>query len=286
MQVILGQAPTARPTGASIARARLRLGHGAPTLALAAMVCLAIGAIYWSHGDTRPVAAVPAAEPAQKAPHPWWNDADLGVGHDAGQTVEEGPRAAPAEQAGQAAARVPALPDGGGERLFRLDEDGRIKTDVRMRNGIERMVALTEPAELPQKLEEAVQGLPAEQAAAARELVGRFQAYQDAQRRTYAPGTEHLVPEEALAELDGLRAMRSSYFGEATAAQMFGEEEKVSRRLLELMRDDPVPDAPLWEKAVRAQARFDQEQAGGPEAATESDDEASTAQATRSPMGR
>ena len=37
----------------------------------------------------------------------------------------------------------------------------------------------------------------------------------------------------------------------------------VARRLLELMREDPVPDAPMEDKAVRAQARYDAEREGG-----------------------
>ena len=44
---------------------------------------------------------------------------------------------------------------------------------------------------------------------------------------------------------------------------MFGDEDAVAKRLLELMREDPVPDAPMEIKAMRAQARYDAEREGG-----------------------
>jgi hypothetical protein len=149
--------------------------------------------------------------------------------------------------------------------LFRLDATGQLVLDERTRLGVESLVALTAPEQMPGALETHLAGLPPKAAAAAREFVGRYEGYVDAQKRSYPPGQAPLVPEEGLAELAGLQALRVSYFGREAAQRMFGEEDAFAQRLLELMREDPVPDAPMEDKAVRAQARFDVER--GAEAA-------------------
>lgn len=146
--------------------------------------------------------------------------------------------------------------------LFRLDGAGQLVLDEQTRLGVESLVALTTPEQMHEALEAHVKGLPPKAAAAARELVGRYESYVDAQKSSYPPGRAPLVPEEGLAELAGLQALRESYFGREAAQRMFEEEDAVAQRLLELMREDPVPDAPMEDKAVRAQARYDAERDG------------------------
>ena len=42
--------------------------------------------------------------------------------------------------------------------------------------------------------------------------------------------------EDALAELEGLHALRAAHFGAVIARALYGEEEIVARQLIELMR--------------------------------------------------
>lgn len=186
------------------------------------------------------------ATPSRTAPS-LWLDARLGT------EPEPAPLPAPVE------AWMPPVqaPSSGGGRVFGVDLAGNLKLDERMRVAMENLVVLTPPERLATVLDEQLAGLPPKAAAAARDLVVRYQGYEQAQKLSSSSAKAPLVPEEGLAELDELRALRSSYFGEEVARRLYGEEEAVTRRLLELMRDDPVPDAPMEEKAVRAQARYD-----------------------------
>ncbi|MDO8905165.1 hypothetical protein [Hydrogenophaga sp.] len=221
-------------------------------------VVVAVAAVFWALGareSTIPAASdAAAAGVADKNALRWWNHPGLGA-HEASK-VEEPPVA-------EAPEPVPVAPQASKPGLFQLDATGQLALDERTRLGVESLVALTAPEQMPAALEAHVQGLPPEAAAAAREFVGRFESYVDAQKNTYPPGRAPLVPEEGLAELAGLQALRESYFGREASQRMYGEEDAVARRLLELMREDPVPDAPMEIKAMRAQARYDAERDGG-----------------------
>lgn len=196
----------------------------------------------------RAAAKVPAAAPGQDAA------SDLAAVF---QTPASGP--ASLVRVGPAAAPAAAPSKGG---VFELDASGRLRLDERMRLKMENLVVLTPPERLAEALEQELAGLPAQAAAAARDLVARYQGYTTAEKLATPETTAPLVPEEGLAELARLRALRESHFGRETAQRLYGEEEAVTQRLLELMRDDPVPHAPMEEKAMRAQARFDAERLG------------------------
>jgi hypothetical protein len=142
---------------------------------------------------------------------------------------------------------------------FESDAAGRLVLDERTRLAVEELVALTPADQLAKALEAELQGLPPQAQAAARELVRRYDGYQNAQRQTFPPGQAPLVPQEGLSELAALSDLRVSYFGRESAQQLFGEEEAVARRLLTLMRDDGSPQATMEERAMRAQARYDLE---------------------------
>jgi hypothetical protein len=145
------------------------------------------------------------------------------------------------------------------EKAFRTDPHGKLVLDERARLAMERLVALNEPEKIPSLVAEETAGLPAEAAARARELVERYDAYDSARRQTFPPGSAPLVPEDGLAELTATSALRESYFGKEAAHRMFGEEEAVTRRLLELMREDRTATTSMEQKAVNAQARYLQE---------------------------
>lgn len=197
-------------------------------------------------GPSDPVAAPspPAGAAKTRAPSLWLDPA-------LGRKPDELPAALPP-------AVAPAVPERSADgKVFGLDPAGNLRLDERMRVAMENLVVLTPPEHLPAVLDEELASLPPGAAAAARDLVTRYQGYEQAQKLSSSSAKAPLVPEEGLAELEELRALRISYFGESVARRLYGEEEAVTRRLLELMRDDPLPGAPMEDKAVRAQARYD-----------------------------
>lgn len=147
--------------------------------------------------------------------------------------------------------------------MFRADARGGLVHDEHTRVQVEKLLALYSPDEALQRLDAATATLPAAAAAQARELVQRYESYQQAQRQTFAPSVAPLVPEDGLAQLQTLQAMRSSHFGAERAQQLFGQEEAVTRRLLQLMQQETDTRLSMEEKAMRAQARYDQERGAG-----------------------
>ncbi|MBI5258647.1 MAG: hypothetical protein HY855_19235 [Burkholderiales bacterium] len=188
--------------------------------------------------------------PASPAIKQGWLDPNLGTGSDLPDPI-----AVPARRSSPSPA--PAASSAAG--IFELDAAGRLRLDERMRLKMENLVVLTPPEQLAERLDKELATLPAHAAAAARDLVTRYQNYAMAEKLAYPTAAAPLVPEEGLTQLAELRALRETHFGREAARRLYGEEEAVTRRLLELMRDDPVPHASMEEKAMRAQARYDAE---------------------------
>lgn len=174
-----------------------------------------------------------------------------------------GPRGADlTAAAGLAAAADAAEPLGPGSgKTFEVDASGKLVRNEQTRLNVEALVALTPPEQLRAVALAQVQELPAAAAVEALDLVERYNGYQAAQKLSFAPGNAPLVPEEALAELDGLHALRVSYFGKEGAQSLFGKEEDMARQLLEWMREDNAPGLSMEQRAMRAQARYDAAQA-------------------------
>ena len=208
---------------------------------------LLVVVMLWATGGGEPApppVAVAAPRPAAHAPP--------GI-----QPVVEPQAALPQALATPASAPRVLGPSPGNGKMFSVDQAGHLLLDERMRLALENLVVLTPPEQLESLLDGQLAGLPPHAAAAARDLVSRYQGYEQAQKLSSSSAKAPLVPEEGLAELDELSAMRQSYFGRDAAKRLFGDEEAVTRRLLELMRDDPIPHASMEDKAVRAQARYD-----------------------------
>ncbi len=148
---------------------------------------------------------------------------------------------------------------GRGTGVFRFNEAGQLVVDQATRVRVEALLALNEGQALTSRIDAELATLPAPAAAGARELLTRFEAYQTAQREAFPPSQAPLVPEEGLAQLDALQALRAAHFGADAAKRLYAEDDAVSRRLLELMRDDTSTALSMQEKAMRAQARFDLE---------------------------
>lgn len=225
--------------------------HHPGRLALALLAVLAAGLVWLAVSRPAATTDAPSASIPNTAPA-------------AAVSLASQPTAAVAASpvAGVAASAPPVRPaarSAGG--VFESDAAGRLLVDERTRLAVESLVALNAADALPRLMEAEVQGLPPSAAAAAHELVQRFEGYQAAQRTAFPPGQAPLVPQEGLAELDAVVALRSSYFGADAARRMFGADEAVARRLLQLMAEERNTTLSMEQKATRAQQRFDQERA-------------------------
>jgi len=213
-------------------------------------------ATWWLGGEAPKSDAAPSVPTVRNSPT--WSPAD----------PPAPPRLQVAASAAVTAMPVPAPPPAAvqtpanDERAFRIDGKGRLVLDERTRLAVEKLVGLNGPESLPALVGEQTSRLPAEAAAQARDLVERYGAYESARRGTFEPGTAPMVPEEGLAELAATRALRASYFGQDAAQRLFGAEEAVSKRLLEMMRDDRAANLTIEQKAIRAQARYSLENPG------------------------
>ncbi|MBA4267431.1 MAG: hypothetical protein C0453_20340, partial [Comamonadaceae bacterium] len=209
LKALLGQGHKVSEQRPSVWRSLMRWG-----VVVVVAVAAAYGAL-WLRDDAAPAAGDTASAGAtDKNALRWWSHPNLGT-HEAPQAVDP--------SAAEAPAPAPPASPAGKAGLFQLDAAGQLALDERTRLGVESLVALTAPEEMHTALETHVQGLPPEAAAAAREFVGQYVGYVDAQRSTYPPGRAPLVPEEGLAELAGLQALRESYFGREAAQRMFGD---------------------------------------------------------------
>lgn len=139
------------------------------------------------------------------------------------------------------------------DQTFRVNASGRLVLDEQTRLNMEALFARTDRDRLTEAKQQAIEPLPAGAAAQAAQLLEQYDNYQQAQRQTYPPGAAPTTEEAALAELDGLHALRVAHFGPIVARALYGEEEALSRQLVELMRLEKDQSLTLEEKAVRAQ---------------------------------
>jgi lipase chaperone LimK len=146
------------------------------------------------------------------------------------------------------------------DKTFRVNASGRLVLDEQARLNMEALFARTERVQLAEAKQQAIAPLPAAAGAQAAELLEHYDNYQQAQRQAYPPGVAPATEEAALAELDGLHALRVAHFGAVVARALYGEEEAESRQLVELMRLEKDQSLTLEEKAVRAQQLRDSQQ--------------------------
>jgi hypothetical protein len=119
-----------------------------------------------------------------------------------------------------AVAAVPAQPDAAApeqkitaqtnDQTFRVNDSGRLVLDQQTRLNMEALFARTPRDHLAEAKQQAVEPLPAGAAAQATDLIEDYDNYQQAQRQAYPPGVAPATEEAALAELEGLHALRTS----------------------------------------------------------------------------
>ena len=141
---------------------------------------------------------------------------------------------------------------------FRVDSAGKLVLNEQTRLNMEALFAETNRAKLPEAQQSATATLPPAAATEATALLEQYDNYSKAQRQSYPPGIAPATEEAALAELDGLHALRVAHFGAATAEAFFGAEEDVTRSLIDLMRLEKDQSLTLQEKAERAQKLHDE----------------------------
>jgi hypothetical protein len=170
----------------------------------------------------------------------------------------------PAQQASARLANSPSQPDDASDpaepivaqtndKTFRVNASGRLMLDEQTRLNMEALFARTDRDRLAEAKQQAIDPLPAAAGAQAAELLEQYDNYQQAQRQAYPPGVAPPSEEAALAELDGLHALRVAHFGPIAARALYGEEEASSRQLIELMRLEKDQSLTMEEKAARAQ---------------------------------
>ncbi|MBM0104688.1 hypothetical protein JM946_08015 [Steroidobacter sp. S1-65] len=161
-----------------------------------------------------------------------------------------GTAATTSEQTGSPAKTDPEQP-------FRVDSAGKLVVDEQTRLNMEALFAQTDAADLGEAQQKITQQLPAAAAAEAVRLLERYDNYSKAQRQAYPPGVAPATEEAALAELEGLHALRVAHFGPETAMALYGKEEALTRSLIELMRVEKDQGLTMEEKAARAQQLYD-----------------------------
>lgn len=143
------------------------------------------------------------------------------------------------------------------EKPFRVDHTGKLVLDEQTRLNMEALFAQSDAAGLLEAQQKITQQLPPAAAAEAAALLERYDNYSKAQRQAYPPGVAPATEEAALAELEGLHALRVAHFGAATAKALYGKEEALTRSLIDLMRLEKDQSLTMEEKAARAQYMYD-----------------------------
>lgn len=148
------------------------------------------------------------------------------------------------------------------DKTFHIVASGRLLIDEETRLNMEALFARTDRDHLEEAKAQAVELLPAAARMQAMELLEHYDNYQQAQKQAYPPGVAPATEEAALAELDGLHALRVAHFGPVIARALYGEEEALSRKLVELMRVEKDQSLTVEEKAERAQQLLYKNQPG------------------------
>jgi hypothetical protein len=138
-------------------------------------------------------------------------------------------------------------------KMFQADSAGNLAFKERTRINVEKILWAYSPDEQKQKLAAIEQTLPPSAYRQLTELMDRYQNFTLAAKQSYPPNVAPATVEDAIAQHEGLSALRKAHFGANAAEAMFGHEEKLNRQLLELMSLEKHEGMTMDEKAMKAQ---------------------------------
>jgi lipase chaperone LimK len=220
------------------------------TLTVVCSIAAVVAAIFWW--------LRPQVQQSVERPAPAQQSAPLAQDSTPEAVVDPAPNtniAAP-EPATPAPDSLPGKTDA--KQPFRVDNAGKLVLDEQTRLNMEALFAQTDRAALPEAQQDATATLPPAAATEAAALLERYDNYSKAQRQSYPPGVAPTTEEAAVAELEGLHALRVAHFGPEAAKAFYGAEEDLARSLIDLMRLEKDQSLTLPEKAERAQKLHDE----------------------------
>ena len=141
-------------------------------------------------------------------------------------------------------------------QAFRVDDAGRLKVDAQTLQTLEQLQAFSPPGQLDETAKEAAKGLPTAAAQEARALAQQYAQYEQQLKQTVDPTYAPQSVDELARQFQTIRSLRVQVLGEARVKAMFADQDAVNDRLIALMQADADPNAPLEEKAMRAQAQL------------------------------
>jgi len=138
-------------------------------------------------------------------------------------------------------------------KMFSADASGNLVLKERTRINVEKMLWIYSPEEQKQRLAVIEQGLPPSAYRQLVDLMERYQTMTTAVKQTYPPNVAPSTVEEAIAQHEGLSALRKSHLGASAMEAMFGQEEKINRQLLDFMNLEKHEGLTMEEKTQKAQ---------------------------------
>jgi hypothetical protein len=219
-----------------------------------AIVVLGSASVWWLRDDEglSPTSRSNIEEPAPTA----------STSTEAAVVAREAPR--PQQQPVPPAASTSTQPDDEDDpseepaKLFKADPAGNLVLAERTRLNIEKVLWLYTPDEQREKLAVIEQSLPPAAFRQLSDLLDRYKNFVVAANQSYPPDMAPATVEDAIAQSEGLSALRRSHFGEEAADAMFGREERINRQLLEFMRLEKHEGLTMEEKAEKAQEMLNQ----------------------------
>lgn len=142
--------------------------------------------------------------------------------------------------------------------VFRADAAGRLITDARMRADLEQVYALHHGPQVLSTLDDLSSHLPPQAQRDLRDMYRRYVQYDTAvnQQMQARQTDDEPTVETADQELQLLRELRRTYFGEELANSLFGEEEQQSIEMNDFIRHHTDPSLPLVQRVEQAQAAW------------------------------
>jgi hypothetical protein len=140
--------------------------------------------------------------------------------------------------------------------VCRATSRGDLLVNPQIRVDLERVYALHTQDEAMVMLDTCASHLPLKAQRDVKNLYQQYAQYSKALLQTYPPGLNVDTVDEASQQLNGIHDLRQQYFGVDGAEAMFGEEEKTTREMLLLMRQQTDPKLTMEERAEHAQAEW------------------------------